>query len=521
MKKLKILSIVLAAVLALSVGAGCNKNQNANSSTAVQLYYWNSGLGRVWMQEIVDEFNEIQDEYTVEFSYDANASTIIQTLSLGESNTYDLYFTMLNTHNYDDDFANLDDVLDNPAYGETVDIREKYYSYLIDAFENPDGSTHFLNYGNTFAGIVYNTNIIDGEKYEVPRTTLDLEMLTIELSGDSELSNAGVYPWIFYNDTINNGYWNYMIYAWAAQYEGVENFYTRLMELNKGGMTLEEALLEEDGRYEALKALEALITPTFAHPDSTSTNFTRVQTRYLSQANLNGKVGDAVMTINGSWLLNETNLTADVAMMKTPVISSIVNKLEYRGEGGTYMENSELSAVIEVIDNGGSYEDAQAVVSDEQAEVPFSENDFNRIAEARSVIAGNAAQQYVFIPEYSPAKEGAKAFLRYFYSDAGTAAYMNTLRLPAPVRLLDESLVDTSGYSVWNAGQMELASTATVVSDRVTKHQYFLDNSTDLLNGLNYAQLFINSNPVDRKGADYVFGVMQDRILLNLENMQS
>jgi hypothetical protein len=39
------------------------------------------------MQEIVDEFNEIQDEYTVEFFYDANASTIIQTLSLGESNT--------------------------------------------------------------------------------------------------------------------------------------------------------------------------------------------------------------------------------------------------------------------------------------------------------------------------------------------------------------------------------------------------------------------------------------------------
>ncbi len=490
MKKSKILASTLALILALgSVSlVGCGGNDDVNAADKIQLYYWKSGLGEEFMTEAVAAFNASQSEYEVELESDSDASAIIQTLQLGVDNTYDLYFTMLNTHDYDDDFINLDDVLDSKANGEDKTIREKYYSYLLDGISNTDGTTHFLNYGNTMGGIIYNADVIDGIKYQVPRTTNELEMLTIELSADASAPT----PWIFYNDQYNNGYWNYMMYAWAAQYEGVEAFDKEIQGLDKKAadgsqMSIADKLKEKDGRYKALKALEGLITPSFAHPDSTSSNFTKVQTRFLT--------GDAAMMINGSWLLKETNLSANVVMMKTPVISSIVEKLEDKA-----MSDETLSAIIEAIDNG------------ETSSELCSANDFARIKEARGVMVSNATSQYVFIPKYSPAQEGAKAFLKFFYSDEGAAIFTKNTKLPSTVRLTDNSKVDISAYPTFNKLQFEYVENSTFVCDKYTKHSYYTQNGIDIMNGLLYAQLMIAMNPTDKRTADELFALMQSKV---------
>ena len=62
-KSAKILSAVLALATAFSV-AGCKQNSNVpNSETDIQIYYWKSGLGLEFMQEIVNKFNAKQDKY--------------------------------------------------------------------------------------------------------------------------------------------------------------------------------------------------------------------------------------------------------------------------------------------------------------------------------------------------------------------------------------------------------------------------------------------------------------------------
>lgn len=86
--------------------------------------------------------------------------------------------------------------------------------------------------------------------------------------------------------------------------------------------------------------LESIITPTTVHDAHTNKNFTDVQTLFLD--------GEAVFMVNGSWLMNEsTGTKTNFGMMKMPVISSIVEKLE-----DTAMDDATLSATISEVDEG-------------------------------------------------------------------------------------------------------------------------------------------------------------------------
>ena len=214
MKKIKrLLATVLAATTAVVPFAACGGDPAQNSSTDIQVYFWKSGLGTDFIENIAESFNAAQSEYTVTVDT-GTANQIIKTLELGENNTYDLYFTMLNTYQYNDDFAKLDDVLDSKAEGESLTIRQKYYDYLLNGVKEADGTTRFLTYGNGWCGIAYNADYIDGTTYKVPRTTKELESLTATFAALHAQDGSKPYPWILYSDTNNNGYWNYSVMTW-------------------------------------------------------------------------------------------------------------------------------------------------------------------------------------------------------------------------------------------------------------------------------------------------------------------
>lgn len=476
--------LCLTGLMVMSGITGCAQDPVLNSATDIQIYLWDSSYGTEFLEETVKGFNEAQSEYHATLDHTSSASTIISTLGLGSSNTYDLYFTMLNTNMYNKDFAKLDDVLDNPAFGETVDIREKYYPYLLNGVMNADQATNFLTYGNGWCGLVYNTNLVNEEKNFVPRTTNELALLTAELAGE------GITPWLFYNDSNNNGYWNYAVQSWEAQYDGLDYYYDTMFALKdeNGVSPSKEVMLRKDGRYQALKVLESLLTPSTVHPEVTSGNFTKVQTLFLS--------GEAAMTINGSWLMNESTGSKDnFVMMKLPVISSIVEKLEDKK-----MSDSTLSEIVRQIDENATSSDL------------CSQNDFNRIRDARNLQYNNGSESYVFIPSYSPAAEGAKEFLRYFYSDAGTLAFMKNNQLPGPVRLTDESKFDTSSLPKWNKMQFEFSGKLTAVTNTMDKSKVFLNYSLNQFANLTYAQYLCAMNPKDRKNADDLWQTMTNRV---------
>lgn len=495
MKIVKKTIAMFTAGLLLFGAVACGKNNNGNSTTDVQVYYWRSGLGSDFIDAIVKDFNASQDTYTVTVDSEESASTIINSLALGKSNTYDLYFTMLNTYQYNSQFITLDDVLDSKADGESVSIREKYYSYLLDGVKNADGTTNFLTYGNQWCGIVYNREIIDGNKYKVPNTTNELDKLVTRLNGDSSLTEktSGFKPWIFYNNTDNNGYINYLTMIWEAQYDGLDYYNNTMLALKdeSGNSPSKEVFLKKDGRYQALKTLQGMLTSETAHAMSTSTLFTTVQRYFLN--------GEAALMVNGGWLLNESSGdTEKFLMMKTPVISSIVEKLE-----DSSMTDETLSAIITEVDEGKT------------SSTLCSQNDFDRIKEARNILYNNASEQYVFIPDYSSAIDGAKTFLKYFYSDKGIKKYIETTKLPSSAKLSDESLFSTSSLDAWHERQFDLTKTTTAITNTLTKSSVFVNNSLNQFASISYAQAFIAKNKSDYKDVDGVWALITDRINKN------
>lgn len=479
MKKLKrLLATVLAATTAVVPFAACGGDPAQNSSTDIQVYFWKSGLGTDFIENIAESFNATQSEYTVTVET-GTANQIIKTLELGKNNTYDLYFTMLNTYQYNDDFAKLDDVLDSKAEGESLTIRQKYYDYLLNGVKEADGTTRFLTYGNGWCGIAYNADYIDGTTYKVPRTTKELESLTATFAALHAQDGSKPYPWILYSDTNNNGYWNYSVMTWEAQYDGLDYYYNNMLALKdeNGNSPSREVFEKKDGRYKALEVVESLLTPDTVSRSSTGT-FTDAQAVYLD--------GGAIMMVNGNWLMNEsTGTKKNVKMMRFPVISSIVEKLE-----NTSMSDSTLAAIIDEVDAGK-----------EESEL-CSASDFAKIKEARTIMYNNSSEQYVFIPEYSPAKEGAKEFLKYFYSDKGIAAYNRATKLPASARLVDSSAFDASAIPEWNKQQFDFAENLTAITNTMTKSRLFINSSTNQFASLAFADKVWTTNTAARKDAE-------------------
>ncbi len=492
MKRLtRIATIALAAAMCFSSLAACGKGgAKDGSATDVQIYMWKSGYGVDFMQKLVNDFNAKQDTYNVTLDYDEDASVIIRTLSLGKSNVYDLYFTALNTNQYNKDFEKLDDLLDSTVEGETKTLREKFYGYLLNGVKNADGTTNFLTYGNGWCGIVYNKDVIDGVKYTLPRTTQELADLTDDLTNDASVKSKGVKaPWIFYNDIGNNGYLSYAAYAWEAQYDGIEYYYDTMLALKdeQGNSPSQTVFKRKDGRYQALKVLEQLLTSTTVHEEYANPNFTDVQTTFLN--------GEAVFMVNGSWLMNESTGTKNnFGMMKMPVISSIVEKLEDNS-----MDDGTLAEIVTAIDNG------------ETSSELCSQNDFDRIKEARNLMFNNAAEQYVFIPNYSIAKDGSREFLKYVYSDEGIATFMKVTGLPTSAGLCDETKFDDGNLDEWHKTQMNLAKELTALTNTKTKAKLFIDKGVDQFASVSFIDI-CNPSEKDRTNADKIWKNMIARI---------
>ena len=471
-------TLTLLSLLAALPLFGCAKGGNQGDPHTIQIFAWDSGLGTEWLKEIVTDFNDSQTEYRAVLETNNSVSTITKTLGLGATgNPYDLYFCYLGSFEHYDDFLSLDDVYDSKAdEKESMTIKEKLYDGFYDAAEDEEGNHKFMYYGNSATGIVYNRSMIKDE--EVPVTTDELEALVTNLSAE------GKTPWLFFNEPSggSNGYWNYVSDAWATQYDGLDYHYNKLMMLeDDNGVSPSKAAFEKkDGRYQALKVMEKVLTPSTVHKQCTNTNFTTVQTLFLN--------GEAAMSINGAWLLNENKSSADVSMMKTPVISSIVETLEDKD-----MDDETLAKIVREVDEGKTESNL------------CSAKDFARIQEARGVIVNNAAEQYIFAPSYSNAIEGTKAFLRFYSRDAEILRYINTLHLPATSHLTDDSKIDMSSYPVWNKQAFAIANAGKPVLLPVRRSPVFRQYSMNIMNNVVTSQSFIASNPKDRRNADQVW----------------
>lgn len=433
----KLISLMLSVFLLVCCFGGCKAGGAANSTTDVEISYWNSGYGREWMDLLVEEFNKTQSTYK---------ATLYPTATPGgkeiylekEDNTTDLYLTTMETrYEYVEHLEPLDDLLERKPDGvDGLTIKQKLNGFAENNTYEGDGKVYSLSWTTGgLTGLLYNKDLFmkeDGTPFTLPRTTDEL----IELCEQINLYGKNKTPFVHY---IGN--WYYVFEAWVAQLDGVDNYYKNWkgIYVDENGVEYPNdvrIVTESKGREETYKVLEKLLAPKGYMYDGTNIiNHTTSQTYFLD--------GAAVMQPNGSWVENEMkSLDSEVkiGVMKTPVISAFADKIS---TAENPVDEDALRLLVDYVD-GVTLESEDVTYVTEN----FTDAQIAAVKEARGVYYSGRTSD-VLIPKYSICKDGAKAFLEFFYSDKGLEIMQNSLKTFTGLTYShpENHVIDQSGWS--------------------------------------------------------------------------
>lgn len=511
----KAVATLLAITLVVTSLVGCGKegkNENSkggNSKTDIEISYWNAGLGTAWLDALIEAFEEKNPDYNVYYKATAALNNTSVTYGM-EGDTVDIY---LATEQGDlSKLEPLDDVLNATVEGDKKSLVEKFNPNYLEMAKAADGKYYQLTYGGGVIGVVYNTeHFAKAGITQEPRTTNELTVAC------DLLKTNGYTPFIHFTTT---GYWDWMIDAFFCQYDGFDylknHFYACTDE--KGNSPSKEVFTKEDGRYKTLQTLEQLITPDYVFPGSNSMDHTSAQTQFLN--------GSASMMVNGSWLASEMASVGGIEkfkMMRTPVISAIVETLStVKSEGELRKVITAIDSVVDGTKKAEDFKDGKNYVVEG---IKVSEADWNRVFEARFSVPNNYSGENAYIPSYSNSKDGAKEFLKFLYSDEGYKIYAEALKVPLPLTLSDDTVIDTSNWNDFQKSQISLLAEAKQLPNAysASRHRIFIDGGVGgglaTMVGENYVSAFCATNPEDQMTADELWAKIVQKVNDNYENV--
>lgn len=467
MKKTKrFLTALLAFCVTVSL-AGCgNNDQKAGldgNKKEIVISYWNSGNGSKWIEETATAFEKKYPEYKVTIKASASIDAVVAAYGLEDTDETDLYFTNVQRLNKKYTLT-IDELLDTKADGDAMTIGEKMNSGVLSNITSLDGHNYYLPWGGGVIGLVYNVKLFDKAGItQLPRTSDELTVAC------DTLYQNNITPLCHFT---NGGYWHYLTDFYHAQYNGFDYYLNTFYACKdeNGKSPSKDVFLKKDGRYEALKVLEDIVTPEYTLVGSNSKSHTEVQTEFVNDK--------AAMMINGSWLATELESaggTEGIAMMKMPVLSSITDRLETIKTD--YLLREVITAVDQVTDGEKKLSDFATGDTYTINETEISASDWDEVYEARNMLFENFTGMSAFVTNYSDNVEGAKKFLQFMCSDEGLKLYYSITNTPKPFKLSTGEVVDTSKMGGFCASQfylMESASTCVGASELLAcRHDIF------------------------------------------------
>lgn len=500
MKKMKQIVALMLVVLMIGSMTGCKKgkeaNSNKNGGKEVTIAYWNAGEGLEWLTEYVDVFNESQSEWYVKINASASQEGLIAPFGQADIDETDLYMV---GGAFDKQYLEpLEDMLEETAEGDKKPLKDKIRKEYLELSKNADG--HFYQITNKMPanGIVYNKALFEEARIEVtPRTTDELAIAS------DKLVQKGHYAWVHFK---GSAYYFMARDAWRLQYDGADYYYNKFIKIEdeQGNSPSLEVLTKKDGRYEALKVMEQILTPTNVLPGSNSYDHITAQTMFLTGNNIG-------MMVNGIWLANEmadVGSTDGFEMMKMPVISSITDKLE------TVKSDQVLRQLVSAIDEvtegtaeESKYKSGDGYVVDGKQ---ISAADWDYVKKARNTIYTTGAGDGWCIPNYAKEKEGAKEFLKFMFSDKGIKMARNT----STFEISTGEEQDLSHLGSYEMSVEKLSQTAEqyALSTAIgLAHPIFAQDMTDAYAyQKQYFHYFCAANSADRLSADQVWDTIVD-----------
>ncbi len=262
MKRLS--GIILSLIFSLGIMSGCDVNSGKGS---IKVAYFTGGFGTEWMKEMAKDFTT-ETNITVSFEASNTITRDLETYLESEVNIPDAFLVLLtNWRSWAtqgwleplDDIYNKEYTLTENGKNSSVKIKD----YLNEGFQTygkmkqrPSSASEnywVIPWTNHVTGFVYNENVLQELGWaKAPETETELKQLISDINGANLRNSEGtqVKPFAWGGKEIK--YWNYVVMAWWAQYEGM-NKWNEFWNFPNPEVYLQE------GRVEALRLFQDIV----------------------------------------------------------------------------------------------------------------------------------------------------------------------------------------------------------------------------------------------------------------------
>lgn len=305
----KIFVVLLLLVVSLGLH-GCNNNENSGDKK-LKIAFVEAGYGKEWLVNLAKAFEAKNPGVKVVLDGNPNMTANAGPKIESGRDLADLYFLletnweMWATKGY---LEPLDDLY-NSEVEEGITVKEKLIDEVVD-FGKIGEHFYALPWNDGVTGIVYNAGMFEEKGWEVPKTFEEL----LELAETIKRTGNGVKPFTWPGQY--SAYWNFAVYGWWAQIEGIEG----IKEFFKFDSP---EVFKQPGKLKSLEAFEILI-------GDQSNSVNGVNGLIHTQAQMQFANGIAAMIPNGIWIESETKSAMPanfrMKMMPLPYLEGAIEK---------------------------------------------------------------------------------------------------------------------------------------------------------------------------------------------------
>jgi len=428
MKKFtKLITLLIAVVLSCTTFIGCGGGGGGGKGS-LSITVYDAGFGYAWVENMALAFEEETGKSaTVKPVYDQESQiALIQT----GSHKSDILFMVQDSSMIAED-GHLTDLTElvykKTPYGESGKTIEELALFSKALNIAGQGKYYAMSYSATVQSLLYNKDTLDDvfgeDEYDLPNTTNEWIEMMSEIDSYNSTKTASQPTAV---PLISAGnYMEYLTNTWWAQYDGRATYMDYWRGYKDDVFCREDPIFAKtEGRLEALNMLESVFTKSspYVHNNTAEffddSQFKNAQRTFIGEYAADNSI--VAFYPCGDWYENEMGSLFDghnVRMMKTPVLSSITKT--FTDATDKQMTDEKLSSIIDKIDSGVDFS---------ESEYGCKKSTYDKIFEARNIVATNGEQLQSFIPASSKNKELAADFLRFMVSKKGQSVYAQEMK---------------------------------------------------------------------------------------------
>lgn len=504
MKNKKVFALACLSALSMCALTGCGNGVEAGGEHTIQVRLYKAGYGEKWLKDVIEKYEAVNPNHNKVEIIEASANlgeASLQEIQSPKDNQIDMYFlssanlsdilgaskSALGRGSKDALLECVDDVFESKAIGfdgkeETKTIAERMFDgyettsqYNGTAYANWTGKKFLLPWADGMTGILVNPAVLQQYGLDIPLTSDELQHcvdVIYDANKDKAKSDSSkIYPYSWAGKNAS-GYWEYLFETWFAQYSGKSGFDNFLKCAYNGDESAENIknngwkVYEDQGILKSLEAMYGLMDLKYSK--SADYDHMQAQNEILQ--------GKAAFMVTGDWILGEMANSSqtyfekakELKMIQTPILSSLASEVGLKNDAA-------LHEVVSMIDENKTNADIKAKYSG------INDSGIDKIRDARSIHDGIGSSHSILIPSYADAKEAAKEFVRYLYSEDGCRAFRNAAYANLPLSYEKKAEDTNTTYQqsldkIYASGKPQMVSSTAQLNDVRNASQLYMFN---------------------------------------------